>query len=1451
MSIGKPKEILMRRFGIGILVLLNVMGCCRVEAGDWPMWRADAQRTASTKEQLPVDLRLLWTRRFPPRRQTWDDPLNLDLMTYDRVFEPIVMDGRLFVGFNDRDQLTAYDATTGQQLWSFFADGPVRLPPVGGNGNVYFCSDDGCLYCVAAQNGKLQWRFRGAPSEQKAIGNQRVISAWPARGGPVLRDGTVYFAASIWPMMGTFLYALNAETGTVEWVNDSTGAQFIKQPHSAPSFAGVAPQGALVATDELLIVPGGRSVPAVFGRSDGELRYFEINAGGKGTGGSFVTADDRHFYVHTRLKGTRAFDLETGIKTAFMPNEPVLADGIVYSAESNGQLPVVRAYGPEQEVLWELEADGRGDLILAGDSLYAAGEGTITSIRLPANGRSAERITQLSVTGQVERLIAADGKLFAVTLEGSLMAFGAGSPGIPESMDREPEEFTSLAASPEPSQVISNLLSDVDGEGYAFWFGVSDASLIEALAARSSFAQLTVIDDDVATISRLRSRLDAAGLYGRVTAHHSEARSFQAPRYVAHAIFVGREWATSASTDVLTKLYESVRPYGGVMHLLAGERRDEIARAVTALNLEQAEVSITEESVSVRRVGPLPGSADWTHQYGDVANTIKSNDSRVKLPLGVLWFGGSSHVDVLPRHGHGPPEQVVGGRMFVQGMNSLSARDVYTGRVLWQREFEDLGTFDVFYDDTYEDTPLNPQYNQVHIPGANGRGTNYVVTQDRVYILEGSVCHVLDPATGETLQDIELPPEPSGGQRQWGYIGIYEDLLLAGLGFAMYRDRHGLVIESDAELKKNRAGFGSKSLDRAASLGLVAFDRQTGQPLWRVDAKQSFWHNGIVAGGGRIYCLDRQPELIENALKRRGISQPETYRIAAFDAQTGALDWEVTEGIFGTWLGYSQAHDLLLQAGAAASDRLYAEIGQGMAVYRGRDGALRWKKDTLKYAGPCILHNEWIITNANSYTESAGAFHIQDGRQKMIDNPITGEIQPWKMTRAYGCNNIIASENLLTFRSGAAGFYDLFSESGTGNFGGFKSGCTSNLVVANGVLNAPDYTRTCSCAYQNQTSLALVHMPELEFWTINPAASVESTSSQIERVGINFGAPGDRRDADGLLWLEYPVLAGPSPNLSVKFNEEARFVQHHSSTIAPREHAWVFASGAENVTEVTVGLTLQTDVNLASGVPVSHPDDDAEEQETGEVSLDSSDLELVEDSGNQLVGLRFNHINLAQGAEIRSASLQFTCDEPSGNPTSLIIAAQDAGHAERFAGDSHDISSRPRTAAEVAWRPEPWRRSGAAEDAERTPDLAPLLRSVIHRPDWKPGNSLAFFISGVGKRTAAASRGEGSGAARLIVDADEANDHAATQRSDRRYRVRLFFAAPRNPKSGVRRFDVVLQGQTVLEDVTIDPAGPVQSQFIVQTVENVSIADELQIQLIPRQGTPVLSGIDLQHTGPR
>jgi outer membrane protein assembly factor BamB len=409
------------------------------------------------------------------------------------------LDGRLIVSFNDADKVVALQTSTGMEAWTAFADAPVRLPPAGGDGNVFFCSDDGYLYCVDVASGQLQWKFCGAPGRQQAIGNRRLISAWPARGGPVVRDQTVYFTASIWPFMGTFIHALDAETGTLRWSNDHTGAQYIKQPHSAPSFAGVAPQGALVATNELLIVPGGRSVPAVFDRNHGSLRYFEINAGGKGSGGSFVAADDRYFYVHTRQKGTRAFHLGDGVKTAFMPNEPVLQNGHAYSAETSADgTPIIRAYGKDDKPVWELQADGD----------------------TPA------RVEQvLETPAAIERLLAADGKLFAVTLDAKILAYG--SPSTASATDVTGSNSQPIVMSePAPSaipltsrdeSVVDEILASCDAQGYGLWFGRSNSSTVAVMAKRSRLVQLAIVDPDGDAIDEARRRLDREHLYGRIT----------------------------------------------------------------------------------------------------------------------------------------------------------------------------------------------------------------------------------------------------------------------------------------------------------------------------------------------------------------------------------------------------------------------------------------------------------------------------------------------------------------------------------------------------------------------------------------------------------------------------------------------------------------------------------------------------------------------------------------------------------------------------------------------------------------------------------------------------------------------------------------------------------------------------------------------------------------------
>jgi hypothetical protein len=431
-----------------------------------------------------------------------------------------------------------------------------------------------------------------------------------------------------------------------------------------------------------------------------------------------------------------------------------------------------------------------------------------------------------------------------------------------------------------------------------------------------------------------------------------------------------------------------------------------------------------------------------------------------------------------------------------------------------------------------------------------------------VYIAFGRKCLVLDAATGDDLTEFVLPNRNGAAEApEWGYIGVYDDLLIAGSDFVKYRELTG----ADPDDKSAKRSYWY-NYDTTSSHGLVVMDRHSGDVLWDHESALGLRHSGIVVGSGKLFCVDQQPPRVRKLLADQGITTPGTPALLAFDVRTGDPLWRENKGVFGTWLSYSVEHDILLQAGRPSRDMVRDEPNDRMSAYRGANGDLIWD-ESISYGEPCIIHGDTIIAGT-------GAHSLLTGAQKMRVDPLTGIETPWTYHRNYGCNYAIASENLLTFRSGAAGFFDLGSDGaggGTGNFGGFKTGCTSNLVVANGVLNAPEYTRTCRCSYQNQTSLALVHVPEVEVWTDYGDKGPEGA---IRSVGINLGAPGDRRAENGTLWLEYPKVAGPSPAINISVTPETtRKFSYHSSRVQGDDGLpWVAASGLDGVSTITLDL---------------------------------------------------------------------------------------------------------------------------------------------------------------------------------------------------------------------------------------------------------------------------------------
>ncbi len=1149
---------------ISIFLQLVLVGNCFAQ--DWPMWRYDAGRTAVSSEKLSHELHMQWVQHFSAREPVWDDPLNQDLMQYDSVFEPIVLGKTLFVGFNDYDKVAAFDLETGKLKWEFFTDAPVRLPLSGWKNKIYFSSDDGNLYCLSAESGQLLWKFEGAPTNQKVLGNKRLISMWPARGGVVIKDGIIYFANSIWPMMGTFIYALDAEKGDVIWRNEETGANFIRQPHNYPAFAGIAPQGAFVISGNDLLIPGGRSVPACFDRSTGKMRYYHLAKFGK-TGGAFICAIDTVFFNHDRDRMTNMYNLNNGELIARRPGKyPVITKDMYYFSGST--ISARSATNPEKD-LWEIDIDASGDLIMAGDFLYAGGNNVITKLNPSAEKGKPQEIWQLKVDGHVSRLIAANGYLIAVTEDGKIMTFGKEKLNVTQFYN-QPENWTPTN---ELNQKVNRLLSRVGKtEGYGLIYGIEDGDLLAALALNSNLSFIGV-DPDKNKIDKLRRRFDKMGLYGqRISLLHASISNVNLPQYFSSLTIVENHTSIPIDKEIFEKLISSTRPYDGKIWFRGDKKQHEnLITIISQHDSDETDIKLFEEGLLLSRVGPLSGSDDWTHQYGDVQNSVKSDDKRVKMPLGLLWFGGNSNLDVLPRHGHGPPEQVVDGRLIIEGMDGISARDVYTGQVLWKTLLDTLETFKMYYNETYKNTPLVATYNQRHIPGANGRGTNYIVSNDFVYIIQGTNCQILDIKTGEVKKIFSLPPTQDNNNPDWGYIGVYENYLIAGSEFANYSRNAPPSSEEKKEienlsLKKFTDRRDKTNYDLTASKRLVIMDRYSGEVKWEIKSRHGFIHNSIVSFGGRIFCLDKIPAFIEGKMDRRGIDLPTNYRLLSLDIKNGNLIWEKNDKVFGSWLGYSKDNNLLLQATRPSSDMLSGEEGERMIVYEAESGEEVWDK-LISYDNPPILHNDQIITDHI-------ALDIFSGEQVQRKNPISLELMPWTYTTTKGCNYNIASENLLSFRTSAAGFLDLKNDGGVGHLGGFRSGCTSNLVVANGVLNAPDYTRTCQCGYQNQTSLAMVHMPWVEYWT---TSDFTWDGRPVKKVGLNLNAPGDRISKNGVLWLDFPSIGGPSPDIPVSITtDNATYIRRHSSflpncTTLP----WVSASAIDGLQSIEITLSKE------------------------------------------------------------------------------------------------------------------------------------------------------------------------------------------------------------------------------------------------------------------------------------
>lgn len=1160
-----------------IVPLLVILLPLPALAANWPAWRRDAGRSGTTDETLAPTLHLQWVRHDPPQRPAWPEDPRLG---FDVGYEPIVVGKTVYVASSRTDTLTALDTDTGEVRWRFFAGGPIRFAPVVREGRAYFGADDGCLYCVDAAKGTLVWKFQAAPSQRRVIGNERLISLWPVRGGPTLVDNVIYFTVGVWPFEGTLLYGVDCATGRAV---------------STRTLDSVSPQGYLAENGGKLFIPCGRDSAYCLDLKSGKQVALRYRSRGLT---DFHVATHKQWLFH----GDKVVDAGNGRLLKLDAHRPVASDGKIYFTNKGNALAYDLANQKTVQTrdrkgkpitikvprpIWKLEGVTQIH-VKAGNRLYGHFRNTVVAISQPESDKAPEITWKTTLEAPPSSMLVANGKLLAVTQKGSIYCFG------PKPQQTRTHRFSARKpGDPQAAAKAAEILkaSGTDS-GYALVLGLQDGALTEELL-RQSHLQIIAIDRDEQKVAKLRERLLETGLYGtRVAVHLGDPQKFALPPYLANLVVTGQD---KIDPQLVRRAFAAVRPYGGVICLMADQANPQQIAQVAG-DLPGAKLSRENEMVLLRRAGALPDSADWTHEYGDPSNTLRSRDKRVKAPLGVLWFGGPSADGKLfyDRHDWGPSLTVMEGRMFIQGPQLLTAVDVYTGRILWQKPI-----------------PAGDS------PGrrANWKPTGYhlVAVRDSVYLAFPETCVRFDPKTGKQLAEFKLPDE----EDQWGRIRIQDDLLIV--------PAFGPVKGRDRQPRK-----------------LVAMNRHTGKVVWTKKGLPSF--PLVAVGSNKVFCFEGRLEgLYVGAGKRRqgGVPKSDQYlSLKAFDLRTGKDLWSKSTERAASWLAYSREHDVVLTANK-----------NGINAWQGKTGEELWEQETTgegfrghpeNYWGRVILWKDRVIDQRGP----GRAYNVKTGRPVTRSHPVTGQEVPWEFTKiGHHCNYAIANDHLLTFRAASAGFCNLAS-GGTGRLEGFRSGCRNSLIPANGVLNAPNFAHGCVCDYSIFTSLALVHVPESDVWTYRAG---EPATGSIQRLGVNLGAPGDRQDPQGTLWLDYPNTGGPSPKIQLKVAaERPRWFRIHSAQVSADSHRWVAASGVEGIESLTVPVRFDkaqpTERNYTVRLFFVEPDEIATGERVFDIAIQGSQVisnfDVVKEAGDvkRAVVKEFRNVRAAGNIEVSFAA---------------------------------------------------------------------------------------------------------------------------------------------------------------------------------------------------------------------
>ena len=533
--------------------------------------------------------------------------------------------------------------------------------------------------------------------------------------------------------------------------------------------------------------------------------------------------------------------------------------------------------------------------------------------------------------------------------------------------------------------------------GWCLVIGAEDGRLAYELARRCEL-KIVVVEENEELVRRCRRTLALTGLYGpRISVHRRTDGPLPYPDLFANLIVCD---AGSPDRGGLARL---LRPNGGL-----------------------AAVGSPEEGWSFERRGALAGAGEWSHQYGDAANTASSGDEHVFGKMAVQWFGRPGPRPMLDRGARSPAPLSVNGRMYVQGDRRMFGMDSYNGTILWTLEI--------------------PGLRRTNVPRDC---SNTVADDDHLYIALDDHCWQVDGQSGEIVRTIPLPvreiTELAASELSWGYLARAEDLLLGSVtrDGAHYRGAEGEWYD----------GAGAEAQPVVGS-ELFALRTPDMSPAWTYRGGLIV-HPTLTLLEGRVYFVEDRAPHSQTVASGRLVGQTGTDQfLVALELETGRKVWEkqVDFRKLARTFYLSARADVLVVTGT--SDGYHA------LAFDANDASQLWQH-----------HHPW----EKDHHGGAMQHPVLVGDKVLLERKAldlrTGKVVREDVPSRRGCGTMSASARATFFRDHSHGMWNVETGART-DWEGIRSGCWLSIIPAGGLMLAPESSSGCSCSNPLQTSVA-------------------------------------------------------------------------------------------------------------------------------------------------------------------------------------------------------------------------------------------------------------------------------------------------------------------------------------------------------------------------------------------